>query len=302
MSYALLGDVVFDLLNAPTKYDERRQVNFVQFDVLAGKPQLQAMGLNLVELKLDLHLHHQLGDVESRYQSLLRAKEQQQPLAFVQGSSDYKGHFVIEEMSSSTLYTNEQGQAMAREVSLTLKEYAGDVEKPILGEAIQVGKNVPLSTVVEHSPMTFIDKKRSLLSRAVQVFHRAKQVVGVIKDAIHIAKTNPTSFLSHLPILAMQMGNSLNLLSNTLDGIDIFQGIATGKLETIRQFWQSLSDVRNQIQNIYNAAQGLNLAGITPWIKLSSSAVETANEIAENAMQPTQQIAAWIVLRRDLDE
>lgn len=302
MSYALLGEIAFDLLNAPTKYDERRQANFVQFDVLAGKPQLQAMGVNLRELRLDLRLHYQLGDVESRYQDLMNAKEQQQPLAYVQGESDYQGHFVIEEMSSSTLYTNEQGQAMAREVSLTLKEYVGDVEKPILGEAIQVGKNAPLASVVSRSPMDFMEKKRSLLSRAVQAFHRAKQVIGVIKDAIQIAKTNPANFLAHLPILAMQMGNSLNLLSNTLDGIDIFQGIATGKLETIHQFWQSLSDVRNQIQNIYNAAQGLNLAGITPWIKLSSSAVEIANEIAENAMHATQQVTAWIVLRQDLEQ
>lgn len=61
MSYALLGNIAFDLLNAPSGLDERRSATFAEHQVLSGKPKLQAMGLDLTEITLQLSLHHQLG-------------------------------------------------------------------------------------------------------------------------------------------------------------------------------------------------------------------------------------------------
>ena len=85
MNFALLGNIAFDLLNAPTAFDERRSANYAEHAVLSGKPRLQAMGLDLTEITLQLKLHHQLAPVDERYQALIAAKEKQEALALVLG-------------------------------------------------------------------------------------------------------------------------------------------------------------------------------------------------------------------------
>ena len=148
MSYALLGHIAFDLLNAPTALDEKHSATYAQHDVLSGRPRLQAIGNELTELTLNLNLHYMLGSVDGRYQELILAKENQQALALVIGFNQFKGYFVIVDIQSQALYSDALGNTLAREVSVTLREFVGEQGQDILGLALQFGANSPIGALL----------------------------------------------------------------------------------------------------------------------------------------------------------
>ena len=70
--------------------------------------------------------------MESRYQALLAAKAKQEALALMWGSK-YKGNFVITDISSTTLFTDGKGNALAREMNISLREFVGNSQTAYWG-------------------------------------------------------------------------------------------------------------------------------------------------------------------------
>lgn len=303
MSYALLGEIAFDLLHAPSQLDETHQAQYVQHDVLSGKPKLQAMGLNLMQFNLDIQLHHQLGHVEQRYQDLLNAKQQLKPLALVLGNGTFKGHFVLTEVSSKTLFTDEQGQALARDVSLRLKEFAGELDESFIGEAVQIGTNMPLSSlVVKRNPLEFMDKQRGLLHKAMQGYQRARQMIDVIRNVVQTVrqlKNDPVSALASIATLALQLNNTLGGLRDVFADVALLQGFAN-HLESINDFVTGLRKVASTFDEILAISLSATAQTLNQWISVSSESIERADKIAKEIMQPATQMTAWISLRQDI--
>lgn len=126
--YFMLGDIALEAIDL-TEFSETHAAEFAEHAVLKGKPRLQAMGEKLNELSFAIRLHHNIGGVESRYQALLTAKAEQQALALIWGRSKYKGDYVITQLTSNTLFTDKQGNALCREMTISLKEFVGNGER-----------------------------------------------------------------------------------------------------------------------------------------------------------------------------
>lgn len=110
-------------------------------NVTKGKPKLQAMGEKLTDLSFAIRLHHKIGGVESRYQALLAAKAKQEALALIWGTGKYKGNYVITDISSTTLFTDAKGNALAREMNISLREFVGNGQNSLLSAALNVCGN-----------------------------------------------------------------------------------------------------------------------------------------------------------------
>lgn len=295
VAFAMLGEMSFDLLHAPTALDERREVQYAEHQVLSGKPQLQAIGIKLREWSLSLRLHHQLGDVESRYQALVQAKEQMKPLALIFGGTRYEGHYVIIDVHSQLNVCDEQGKPLVRELSLTLKEYAGQVEPVQLGAAVQVGQQPPLSAWASRSVQR-VNQGVQLLSKAVKLYKHSRQVIDVFRDGLQMLKQNPIGAITHIPALVERLGWIAPELHKVAQGIPQLQQLAQ-RLPQLPYFAESLSRMAGQFDAIYTSAP--KSGSVQSWINISEQAIQQAQQLAENAQPASTQIVAWIALRQD---
>ncbi|TNG92252.1 phage tail protein [Pasteurellaceae bacterium USgator11] len=302
MSYALLGHIAFDLLNAPTVLDERRSAVYAQHDVLSGKPRLQAMGVALTEITLNLSLHHQLGAVDSRYQALIAAKESQQALALVLGFSKFKGHFVITELSSQALYTDSRGNALAREISITLREFVGNSQSGLLGAALKLGANSPLGSLLPQSAVRLIKQTKNLVTKGIQVYRQTRQTIDEVRNLVTLMKTlhhDPLTALSHLPFVVENLGSSLGQLREML-GLSNSFAMLTHGIGGTNTFLRDLGEIADSLNGLQSQfKQGLNDNKLGEWFDLGVKAIDDTEYLLEQMSAPVAQMTAWIVLRAD---
>lgn len=302
MNFALLGNIAFDLLNAPSALDEKRSATFVEHAVLAGKPRLQSMGDNLTEITLQLRLHYQLAPVESRYQALVTAKEKQAPLALVLGFSHFKGHFVITELSSQTLFADEKGNALAREVSLTLREFVGNTTQGIVGTALALNGHSPLASLLPKGLSNFVSKTAQLVSKGITVYRQTRQAINSVRETLTVMKTliqRPLDALGYLPTLVGQLDSSLGGLADMLGLSEAFSVLSQG-LKGATPFLvglQELSEHLNTAQREFKL--GLKDRNLGAWFDLGVKAIDNADEVMQSMMKPAAQLTAWIAIRGD---
>lgn len=123
--FAILGNIEFEVLGGITGIEQRGAADWAEHARIQGKPLLQWVGDGLDELTLHMGLHAWLGDPDARLRALRQAKAAHEPLAFVLGSGDYLGVFVITEINSSSRRASALGQTFAATLQVTLREYTG---------------------------------------------------------------------------------------------------------------------------------------------------------------------------------
>lgn len=302
MSYALLGSIAFDLLNAPTALDERRSAAYAEHQVLSGKPRLQAMGLDLTEITLQLSLHYKLGDVERRYQALVAAKANQQALALIMGNNKFRGRFVITELSSSTLFTDDKGNALAREVSVTLREFVGNSQQGILGAALQLGANSPLASLLPPGALTGINAVRNVVTKGLLVYRQVKNTVNDIRNTATLIKTlasDPLAAIAQLPGALDMLGVSTGALGEMLGMRDTFNSLTLG-IAGAADFMRDMSYLNESLTEIKSQFNvGLNDTSVGDWFDLGVQAVTEAENIIDRLSAPAAQMTAWIAIRAD---
>lgn len=303
MSYALLGNVAFDLLHAPKEMSERQSATFAEHAVIMGKPQLQAMNLALAERTLALQLHHQLGNVESRWQTLMTAFESQEPLALVFGISDFQGHFAITDIESQTLFTDEKGQALARDVSLTLKEYVGEISSGILGQALAINGNSPLAAFLPKGIASGINKAVNAVRKGIETYRQAKRVVSEVKNTVAVMKSlknNPLQALSYLPTALNQLGIALTPFAQ-LAGMSRELATSSQKAQLFLQDVAKIGEPLNEAYTLFN--QGLKAKNLNgSWFENGIAALNDAEAVAEKFAKNAAEMTAWIAIRQDETE
>lgn len=181
--YFMLGNIAFEPVNL-TDFSETHSADFAEHAVLKGKPKLQAMGEKLTDLSFAIRLHHKIGGVESRYQLLLSAKAKQDTLALIWGSK-YKGNFVITDISSTTLFTDGKGNALAREMNINLKEFVGNGQAGLLGAALNVGGKSLLGSILPQGLVNTLSTAKRAVSRAVEIYQQGKRAVDEVRNTVN---------------------------------------------------------------------------------------------------------------------
>ena len=300
--YFMLGNIAFEPVNL-TDFNETHSADFAEHAVLKGKPRLQAMGEKLTEFSFAIRLHHKIGGVESRYQSLLSAKAKQDALALMWGSK-YKGNFVITDISSTTLFTDGKGNALAREMNISLKEFVGDGQAGLLGAALNVGGKSLLGSILPKGLTNTLSTVKSTVSRGVELYNQGKRAVDEVRNTVAVVRQlahDPASALAYLP-------SALANLDNALGGFGELVGMQSA-FEGVRQYLPAISEFSRDVSAIYDdlqiMKQSFSRASADSewnnWFTPADNALTEINERLDNSANSVAKMTAWIVLREDED-
>ena len=298
--YFMLGNIAFEPVNL-TDFSETHSADFAEHAVLKGKPRLQAMGEKLSELSFAIRLHHKIGGVESRYQALLAAKAKQDALALMWGSK-YKGNFVITDISSTTLFTDGKGNALAREMNISLREFVGNGQNSLLGAALNVGGKSLLGSILPKGLTNTLSTVKTAVSRGVELYNQGKRAVDEVRNTIAVVRPlahNPASALAYLP-------STLANLDNALGGFGELVGMQSA-FEGVRQYLPAISEFSRDVSAVYDdlqiMKQSFNRASADSewnnWFTPADNALTEINERLDNSANSVAKMTAWIVLRED---
>ncbi|TCJ95964.1 phage protein U [Volucribacter psittacicida] len=304
--YCLLGNIAFEPIDL-TEFSETHGANFAEHQVLEGKPRLQAMGEQLIELSFALRLHYKIGGVESRYQALLKAQSQQQALALIWGRGKYKGNFVITSITSTTLYTDARGNALCRELKIQLKEFVGDPQQSLLGEALNLGGKSLLGSILPESVTNALSEVKSAVNKGVEIYQQGKRLVNEAQNTLAIAKqmvNDPSLALAYLPSALNSLGGALGGFGEVTGMGGIFEGIAE-VLPAVSGFVQEVGEIYSDVSQVYQEVNQVVSSAKQDWHRLFDSTETHFNQINhrfEVIAPKVAEMTAWIVIRADEED
>lgn len=301
--YFMLGNIAFEPVNL-TDFNETHSADFAEHAVLKGKPKLQAMGEKLTDLSFAIRLHHKIGGVESRYQALLAAKAKQEALALIWGTGKYKGNYVITDISSTTLFTDAKGNALAREMNISLREFVGNGQNSLLGAALNVGGKSLLGSILPKGLTNTLSTVKTAVSRGVELYNQGKRAVDEVRNTVAIVRQlahDPASALAYLP-------STLANLDNALGGFGELVGMQSA-FEGVRQYLPAISEFSRDVSAVYDdlqiMKQSFSQASADSewnnWFTPADNALTEINERLDNSANSVAKMTAWIVLREDED-
>ena len=214
--FAVLGDIEFELITYWDGFEATFGVDYAEHARIEGKPGLQFVGDKLDEIQISLvfHQHYCVPDVElARLRTAMKAH---QALALVFGNGDYRGWFVITDVTATSEQTDSTGNVLAVNATASLREYIGDPKNPLQPPAIrtQVPGVGAVSGAVP-SPSGVAQYVRDGVNYAKQ----AQSVLQTTISAVRVAqkmKDNPTVALTRVPGLMSGLGNVSGALGQSV--------------------------------------------------------------------------------------
>ena len=125
--FAQLGDIQFDLITYFDGISDTVNYNYAEHERINNKTLLQFMGENLQEFTIKLNLHSNFCVPEEEILKIRTEAKLGKPLKFIKGNGEYVGAFVISQIQKTTEQTSPEGDLIAIQVELQLKEYAGKI-------------------------------------------------------------------------------------------------------------------------------------------------------------------------------
>lgn len=303
--YFMLGSVAFEPVDL-TDFNETHAADFAEHAVLKGKPRLQAMGEKLTELNFAIRLHHTLGGVERRYQELLGAKSKQDALPLIIGRGKYKGNFVITDISSVTLFTDKLGNALCREMNISLREFVGDIENNPLGAALNIGGNSLLGSILPAGAVKALSQVKETVQKGAELFNQGRQIVDSVRDTVAVVRQlsdDPAAALAYLPGILKNLDGALGNFGELTGMSGLFEGIRE-VLPAISEFSQEANGIYVDLMVMKDSltiGSQSNGSNWDSWFKPADSALDDINERIDNAAASAAEMTAWVVLRKDED-
>lgn len=125
--FAQLGDIQFDLITYFDGINSTVTYNYAEHERINNKTLLQFLGENLQEFTIKLNLHSSFCVPEEEILKIRTEAKLGKPLKFIKGNGEYVGAFVISQIQKTTEQTSPEGDLIAIQVELQLKEYAGKI-------------------------------------------------------------------------------------------------------------------------------------------------------------------------------
>ena len=125
--FAQLGDIQFDLITYFDGINDTITYNYAEHERINNKTLLQFLGENLQEFTIKLNLHSSFCVPEEEIFKIRTEAKLGKPLKFIKGNGEYVGAFVISQIQKTTEQTSPEGDLIAIQVELQLKEYAGKI-------------------------------------------------------------------------------------------------------------------------------------------------------------------------------
>ncbi|MGQ0286807.1 phage tail protein [Pasteurellaceae bacterium 22721_9_1] len=299
--YFMLGNISFEPANL-TDFNETHAAEFAEHQVLKGKPQLQAMGEKLIESHFTLRLHYRLGGVESRYQALLEAQSKQEALALIWGRGKYRGNFVITAISSTTLFTDAEGNVLCREMDISLKEYAGELENNPLGAALNLSSGSLLGSLLPAGITNGLSQVKNAVQKGLEYYNQGKRIVDEVRNTVALVRQfadNPLAAINHLPHALTGLDQALGCFSEVKLLSNIFSE-AQKVLPMVAEFGQEVASIYDELNTMRQHFSGANTENAwDDWFTPADTALNNVNNSMDMLAPRVAKMTAWIVLRSD---
>ncbi|MDD7545229.1 phage tail protein [Actinobacillus porcinus] len=299
--YFMLGNIALEAIDL-TEFSETHAAEFAEHAVLKGKPRLQAMGEKLNELSFAIRLHHKIGGVEKRYQALLKAKAEQNALALIWGRGKYKGNYVITQLTSNTLFTDKDGNALAREMNISLKEFVGETDGGLLGAALNFGGNSLLGSILPEGVVNTLSSVKAAVNRGVELYNQGKQLVNEVQNTVAVVRQlahDPATALGYLPSVLGNLGGALGSFGEATGLTDMLSGL-TEILPSAVQFAEEVGGIYSDLQTMKDCFSSADEnTAWADWFTPADRALSSLNNRFDYLAKPVAEMTAWVVLRTD---
>lgn len=220
--YAVLGDIEFEVIAYWDAFETTMGVDYASHARIEGKPGVQFIGDKLDKITLQFTFHSQFCQPSTEFSRLRAAMTAHQAMALVFGNGDYRGWFVITDLSASHQHTDTSGNVIAQSGSLSLQEYTGDPKDPLLPPAITTQEpNIDemLDDLPELSDSWFDD----LLSAAEDGMRDAKEMMDDMADTIDDIKkkvTQAKELVKEAKALKKKCSDIVDSLKKTINSVE----------------------------------------------------------------------------------
>jgi len=291
---AILGEIEFEVAGGLSGMEATQGADYAEHALIAGKPLLESTGDVLDEYRLTIELHPSLGDVAARARALRDAMTAHRPLAFVLGSGDFLGAFVITELLQTQRRTWANGAAFASTLNITLRQWAGEFEVPPLAPAIADS----IDAVLDAQP-ELLRQESPIKTAAMQAFEQAKAAVQTVGEAVRVVDSvkngDIAAALQQVPSLANVLGRAAPMLSTMTDSVAALQG----EFEAASELVQLGGDALAAVQSARNMLSGgVDAANVLAKLAASGQSLESVLGMFEQATKPLAQLAAAVATRR----
>lgn len=224
--YAVLGDIEFKVVACWDNFESSTGVDYASHARIEGKPGVQFIGDKLEKITLQFSFHSQFCQPATEMNRLRSAMTAHQAMALVFGNGDYRGWFVITDLTATHKHTDPYGNVIAQSGNLTLQEYIGDPKNPLLPPAITT-QEPNIDEMLDDFPDLNDSWFDDLMSMIEEGMREAKEMLDDIADAIDdIKKTisKVKELVKEAKALKEKCSKIIASLKKSIDGIEaLFQ-------------------------------------------------------------------------------
>ncbi len=120
--FALLGQVQFEVIGSPESILSSQRYDYAIHRVVQDRPKLQWLAADLELIRFELMLHRSFTNPAADLAVLLSAAQAHQALPLIFGSGEFRGTFVITELSTLSRQLSANGDPVAIAVRIELLE------------------------------------------------------------------------------------------------------------------------------------------------------------------------------------
>ncbi|HJU29766.1 MAG TPA: phage tail protein [Candidatus Binataceae bacterium] len=126
--FALLGEIVFELMASPNAFQSSKRWNYAEHQVVEAAPRLQWVGDSLETITVEMMFHASFTDPAVQMAALTAAASDHGARPLIFGNGDHRGYFVISAINTSLTQMSDAGDTIAIKARVTLTEWAPGAE------------------------------------------------------------------------------------------------------------------------------------------------------------------------------
>lgn len=234
--YATLGETELEIITWLDGLSVRYSAEYAEQGLIGRKSLLQYTGHRPDEVRIDARLHASWCNPADEVRRIKERMDNREPLAFVLGTGEYRGVFVITEAEVVATQTDGYGAAIAFELSITLREYVGDPAQPNPPGVITAGYRIPIGAtgagafdLMAGAPWSTPGGLARAVSQGIAAIAQGARLAADVASLARIAESSPASAALALPGLADRVaGFGASLPAETFGQIGQMAGSSAG--------------------------------------------------------------------------
>jgi phage protein U len=299
--YAVLNDVELEIITWLDGLSMRYGAEYAEQGLIGRKSLLQYTGHRPDEVKIDARLHAQWCNPADEVRKIKDKMDAKEPVAFVLGTGEYRGVFVITEAEVTTTQTDGYGSAIAFELSITLREYVGDPAQPNPPGVVMGGYRIPIEAatvddfaLIEDAPLSSPGGIAQMAADGLSAIARGIELAADVASFAALAQSHPASALLALPGLA----DAVSAFGVTIpvEALDALRDVAA-VIDEAKQARSAFQSAREQF-GMAAAALGGGLSGVSSAL----SSVRAGAQALEDVRDSVGRIAATAASRLPVEE